>query len=112
VSYSSDDDVIRRLRARRVELQDDLDRLTQPPVEGSNLGFGKRVGDGTTEAVERIASTAAARSLARSLSEIDAAIDRHERGLYGRCATCGDEIPPGRLEARPATIYCVACASL
>jgi DnaK suppressor protein len=33
-------------------------------------------------------------------------------GSYGVCLNCGRDIPPGRLEARPATPYCVACAVL
>ncbi len=99
------------LRKRRVELQADLDRLTEPPVEGSNVGFGKRIGEGTTEAVERISSTAAARSLALSISEIDAAIGRIALGLYGICEVCELEIASERLEMRPASVRCVACAS-
>lgn len=105
------DHVEAALRKRRVELQAELDRLTEPPVEGSNVGFGKRVGEGTTEAVERISSTATARSIAMSLSEIDAALERSASGLYGICEVCALPIGPERLEMRPASIRCVVCAS-
>lgn len=105
-------DVAAWLTARRAELQAELERLTGPPVEGANVGFGKRVGEGTTEAVERISSTATARSLALSIAEIDTAIERQSRGLYGLCAVCGKDIPSDRLDARPATTRCVDCAAL
>ncbi|MDE0546408.1 TraR/DksA C4-type zinc finger protein [Microbacterium sp. C7(2022)] len=45
------------------------------------------------------------------LREIDEALRRWHDGTYGICVTCGQPIPPGRLEARPTAIRCVACAS-
>src|SRR5207247_10374286 len=58
------------LEARRRQLAAELAELTKPPEAGSNLSFGKRIGEGTTEAVERISSTAAARSAA-ALASVD-----------------------------------------
>lgn len=98
------------LQQRREQLVAELERLTAPPEEGVGVGFGKRVGDGTTEAVERISTTATARSIAASIAEIDAALARVEDGTYGRCERCGVEIPRTRLEARPSTVRCVDCA--
>ncbi|HEY5889798.1 MAG TPA: TraR/DksA C4-type zinc finger protein [Acidimicrobiia bacterium] len=95
---------------RRVELSAELSRLTAPPEQGVGIGFGKRVGDGTSEAVERLATTATARSIAKSISEIDQALSRLDSGRYGLCDVCGEMIPPARLEARPATVTCVDCA--
>lgn len=74
------------------------------------MSFGKRIGDGTTEAVERLATTATARSIAASIDEIDRALAKIEEGSYGVCDSCGIEIGPARLEARPATARCVRCA--
>ena len=42
--------------------------------------------------------------------EIAAALDRIERGTFGRCEECGKEIPRERLNALPYTRHCVACA--
>lgn len=41
---------------------------------------------------------------------IDDALHRIADGSYGRCATCGTDIPIDRLRARPASIRCVTCA--
>jgi RNA polymerase-binding transcription factor DksA len=38
---------------------------------------------------------------------IDEALDRLERGGYGRCVICGKKIPDERLELVPETPYCV-----
>lgn len=99
------------LLERRQRLADDLARLTEPPEAGVNLSFGKRVGDGTTEAVERIASTATARSIAESLAQVDRALAKLDEGTYGICDDCGRPIAPERLEARPATSRCVECST-
>jgi RNA polymerase-binding transcription factor DksA len=99
------------LQARREELAAELERLTEAPPPGGTVSFGKRIGDGTTEAVERIATTATARSIAASLAEVDRALAKLGDGTYGRCDDCGNPIPPARLEARPAAPTCVACAA-
>lgn len=38
---------------------------------------------------------------------IDEALQRLERGEYGRCVICGKEIPEARLDLVPETPYCV-----
>jgi len=99
------------LEARRQELTAELGRLTEPPAEGTSIGFGKRVGDGTTEAVERLATTATARSIAASITDIDRALVKVDEGTYGICDSCGDPIGEARLDALPAASLCVGCAS-
>ena len=106
------DTIARSLTARRAHLQADLDRLTQPPEQGTSVGFGKRIGDGTTEAVERLATTATARSIAGSIKDIDKALGKLEEGTYGTCDSCGGAIGDERLKALPASALCVSCASL
>jgi DnaK suppressor protein len=98
------------LASRRAELSNELDKLTAPPEEGASVAFGKRVGDGTTEAVERLATTATARSLAASIADIDRALAKIDAGTYGFCDMCGGEIAEARLEALPAASLCIDCA--
>ncbi|HLS28279.1 MAG TPA: TraR/DksA C4-type zinc finger protein [Opitutales bacterium] len=38
------------------------------------------------------------------------ALNRIDRGTYGICTECGGKIEPERLEAMPATEYCLSCA--
>jgi DnaK suppressor protein len=44
------------------------------------------------------------------IEAIDDALVRIERGDYGTCEECGEEIPLARLEAMPRTTLCVTCA--
>jgi DnaK suppressor protein len=95
---------------RRDELAAELVRLTEPPTEGASVSFGKRVGDGTSEAVERLSTTATARSITASITAIDRALEKIEDGTYGTCDECGGVIGESRLEALPATALCITCA--
>ena len=45
------------------------------------------------------------------LADLDRALERLERGDYGRCESCGEPIPAERLEVRPAASTCVRCAA-
>jgi RNA polymerase-binding transcription factor len=109
--FDTKDATVRSLRARRKQLVDELDRLTRPPSEGATVGFGKRVGEGTAEAVERMSTTATARSLSTSISDIDRALAKLGEGSYGVCDLCGGPIGEARLEALPAVSTCVTCAA-
>lgn len=95
---------------RRQELEGELARLIEPPTEGATVSFGKRVGDGTAEAVERLSTTATARSISASISDIDRALEKIEAGTYGICDACGHKIGDARLQALPAASLCVDCA--
>ena len=44
------------------------------------------------------------------IEEINAALDRLDQGIYGRCVACQQEIPKERLQALPYARYCVPCA--
>jgi DnaK suppressor protein len=100
------------LASRQRALSDDLRRLTERPSDPvGHVSFGKRIGDGTTEAVDRINTTAAARSLAASLGEVERALAKLREGSYGRCDRCGRAIPKERLEAIPSAASCVGCGT-
>lgn len=45
------------------------------------------------------------------LNQVDQALDRLAQGGYGRCRTCGVEIPPARLSILPTADSCVGCAT-
>ncbi|WP_461830182.1 TraR/DksA family transcriptional regulator [Aquifex sp.] len=45
-----------------------------------------------------------------TLKEIDYALEKIDKGVYGICENCGEEIPEPRLCAIPWTRYCAKCA--
>ena len=46
------------------------------------------------------------------LKRIAAALKRLDDGDYGFCLSCGEVIPPKRLEIEPTTTQCIRCASI
>lgn len=100
------DETVLVLAAKRAQLEHQLAALTQPPEPGI-IGFGKRVGDGTSQAVERITAVSAHRNLQAMLTEVERAEEKLEEGTYGRCDVCGGEISLARIEARRWATKCV-----
>jgi DnaK suppressor protein len=101
------------LRARHDELASELGVVTTVERDpDASVSFGKRVGDGTTEAVERLNRVGTARELEAMLGDVDRALEKVEEGTYGICDRCGTLIPEVRLEARPWAVLCVDCAAL
>ena len=47
----------------------------------------------------------------RLLIKIEEALSRLDKGVYGICEACGDEIDIARLKARPVTTLCIQCKS-
>lgn len=45
----------------------------------------------------------------KHLAKIDYALGKMDRGEYGICEMCGEEISPARLEARPIALFCIDC---
>lgn len=105
------DSIATELENKATELSGRIEDLTRPIEDGANIGFGKRIGDGTTQAIQQMADTSTAESLQRTLNEVREAQKRVEAGNYGRCTVCGEPIPQARLEFRPWAATCVEHAS-
>ncbi|WP_434097454.1 TraR/DksA family transcriptional regulator [Streptomyces massasporeus] len=68
--------------------------------------------EGASTAFERAHVAALLSQTREHLNDLDHALERLERGDYGRCEQCGEPIPTERLEVRPAAKTCVHCASV
>src|ERR1700684_375595 len=92
-------DAIRaELTARRDRTRERLGVLAERPELGSSVGFGKRIGDGTSEAVSRLTDIGVGESLERGLERTERALAKLDEGTYGICDACGRPIAPGRLK--------------
>lgn len=100
------------LLEKRAEIVAKVEQLGEhDPAEVANLGFGKRIGDATSYAVDRMTDAYQARTIYATVSEIDQALERLDAGTYGRCVLCGNEIPEERLQAVPWAALCVPCSA-
>jgi len=105
------DDLIALLKA----LRDDLDNRASSLRAGANvpsggISFGKRVGEGTSIAIERFADVAIHDQIIQQLAAVDAALVRVAEGHYGVCEVCRHRIAAERLDAIPWAATCVSCA--
>jgi DnaK suppressor protein len=101
----------RELQARRDVTRDRIAVLAARPERGSGVGFGKRIGDGTIEAVSRLTDIGVGGSLEHTLARTERALAKLDEGTYGTCDACGEPIPRDRLGAMPDSVFCVACAA-
>jgi RNA polymerase-binding transcription factor len=100
------EDVAEGLRAKQAQLREQLAEMSAPTELGS-ISFGKRVGEGTSQAVDRLSAVPAHAKLLDLLAEVDRALAKLDDGTYGRCDVCDDEISAARLEARPWATRCL-----
>lgn len=98
------------LAAKRAELEAELAGLSREEGDRGDISFGKRVGDGTSIAVERLAQVAAHDRLQEMLADVRHAEANLAAGRYGVCDGCGRLIAADRLEALPWATRCIDCA--
>jgi RNA polymerase-binding transcription factor DksA len=103
----------KRLDEERERLQgiaDDLQREQEESTSdtgGELSSFDQHPGDSGTETFEMEKNVSLREQVDFELQEIEAAFQRLERGTYGTCQACGRPIGDERLEAMPATRFCV-----
>lgn len=96
----------RQLRERKAYLEQALHRferaLDAPPNPDAEDRATEREED---EVLECLGSSGLA-----ELRQIEAALERIEKGEYGTCVNCGEPIPERRLEIIPHAARCARCA--
>ncbi len=99
------------LLEKKTEILGELAGLEELPGDRGEISFGKRVGEGTAMAVDRLSQVAVHDKLQLTLADIDRALAKLDEGTYGTCDVCGEPIPAGRLEALPWATRCVKDAA-
>lgn len=105
------DEVRRGLEVRDAELRARIGTMAEAPERGSTLGFGKRIGDGTIEAVGRLTEVGVGTTLELEEARVARALQKLDEGTYGTCDACGKPIAPKRLSAMPESVLCIEDAA-
>lgn len=100
----------------RALLEEERDSLLPQLAE---LGFGDAGGlrydpnfaDTSQVTAERGEAEALAGQLKDALEAVEKALAKLDQGTYGTCERCGKPISNARLQAMPASAYCIDCAS-
>ena len=70
---------------------------------------GNTLEDAADEVEEYITKLPIEHSLETRLKDIDSALERIEKGKYGKCEKCGKAIPKERLEVYSEARFCLKC---
>lgn len=97
------------LEALRLEIED---QLSDRPASDDSIRPDNAIGRLTRmEAIQAQSISAAGKArLRKRLPQIARALEAIQEGTYGTCTSCGSDIQRGRLEIRPESRRCVACA--
>jgi RNA polymerase-binding transcription factor DksA len=99
------------LDALRAQLEDERASLQRQLGDlgagEQGLSFDENFADSGQVAAEQGETRLIAASLEDQLSDVDHALAKVDAGTYGQCEVCGQEIAEPRLEAMPATRYCI-----
>jgi DnaK suppressor protein len=103
-------------RKRLEEMRDELDRSIailqgERPGAVAGTGYPQDSADAGSSLSEADRTEAILMSARSQRDEVLAALTRIDGNSYGQCVDCGNEIPEGRLDARPDAARCVNCQS-
>jgi RNA polymerase-binding transcription factor DksA len=96
-----------RLEAVRDGIRRDQGTATDTDAAGELSSVDQHPGDLGTETFEQEKNLSLLEQVQDELLQIEAAFERLERGTYGTCQACGRPIGKERLEALPATRFCI-----
>lgn len=93
------------------DLHDEMRRISAIDPSTVGIGFGKRIGDGTNIAVDRMEQVQVHGQMQAKREEILRAQKKVDDGSYGHCDACRQPIGEERLEHLPSATHCIACAA-
>ncbi len=99
-------EIKKQLLKMREEILSRLQKARTEDRGGRDIGDE---GDAAQDTISRETNIALENRDIETLREIDYALKKMEKGTYGICESCGDEIPIERLKVLPFARYCLEC---
>ncbi|MBN1464238.1 TraR/DksA C4-type zinc finger protein [candidate division KSB1 bacterium] len=103
---------------KRQELIEQLNKLKESGLNnsvsdsaGDHSTYSLHMADQGTDTMEREKQYMFASREQNYLYHLDMALERIEKGEFGKCINCGNEIGQDRLEAVPHVRLCINCKS-
>ncbi|MDZ7859068.1 MAG: TraR/DksA family transcriptional regulator [Candidatus Krumholzibacteriota bacterium] len=102
--------------AERDRIIEELDRINElitssAEDEGAKKTYSNHLADQGTDGMEKEKLYSYASQKDSYLRALNEAMERLERGIYGKCDICGDLIPKRRLNVVPSARLCITCKS-
>ncbi len=104
----------KKILAERERIIEELGRINESikkaaVEEGVNLTYSNHLADQGTDGMEKEKLYYYASQEGFYLRALDEALERIERGIYGKCESCEELIPKKRLNAVPSARLCIKC---
>lgn len=102
------------LLKEKEELEKDLGRIAKPTdkkgdYETSFEEIGSDKDDNATEVDQYTQNLSVETSLEKQLQDVLDALEKMEKGAYGKCENCQKDIPLERLQVNPSAKTCLDC---
>lgn len=101
------EEMVARLREELVRARAELAEVTEDAARPPEV----ELGGGSAGYATWQTSVVLQQHIEQRIADLEDALARAEKGLYGLCENCGRDIAPERLEALPFTTLCFDCAS-
>jgi len=101
-------DLEREIASRRADYDRAMAELTRLQ-QSSGDGAGDDQADAGSKTFEREQELSIANNRRDLLVQMERAMERLDKGTYGRCESCQQPIPKPRLQAFPSATLCVTC---
>ncbi|MDO9231247.1 MAG: TraR/DksA C4-type zinc finger protein [bacterium] len=103
------------LLREKEELEKNLGRIAKPinkkegDYETSFEELGTDKDDNATEVDQYSQNLSVETSLEKQLQDVLEALEKQEKGTYGKCENCAKDIPLERLRVNPSARVCLDC---
>lgn len=95
-----------RLEKTKADLEKQIKELNKAPDFGHDTDHFEEAAD---EVEQFSTNLGIAQALRQRLENVNRALDKIEKGIYGRCENCKEDVPLKNLEANPELRLCRNC---
>lgn len=102
-----------KLEGAKKRLQNDLERFAKPVDSKSGEyetrfeNIGTDMDDSATEVEQYVDALGVENTLEQQLQDVNTALDKIEKGTFGKCEVCGEDIAIERLRVYPSAKVCM-----
>lgn len=100
-----------RLKARKEKIESNLDKTSHELDDIRELELNDEA-DFASISTDTAIDNAILEQQRHELGEIDLALDKIKKGIYGICEMCEDPIGKARLEVKNFARYCIVCREI
>jgi len=100
---------LEKFKEKLLKLRSDITKLMETQEQPTISWDGLDEADQASAIMDNIMDSAVSTNYQAELNKIEESLKRIESGEFGYCLACKKDIPTGRLEVLPFTIYCMDC---